>query len=326
MASAAAAAAHRDRGGDRDRKHEARGHEGKQQHDRPHGEPRSSASQPSSHAPSSHAPSSHAPSSAPSSEPRGSGLVEALLEVLRGSDGRPMHVRQLADAAVKRRALDDKGGQPADLVRVVRAALLREQRDRDADGLRPRIRGLGGGNFATPDRKLDPELVQAERDLAGAPPACATRPRPPCAAASAACRRPPSTRSAARSPTSSASPGSSCSVAARASTYWGGTRPAGVGTVRTLIAFRAGEGEVNRRAVGELRAGLAAKGYDEGLLFSARPPQRRGDRRAQEPAASRSTTAAALAALVVKHGLGVRRVTMPVDYLDVDFFFELQEG
>ena len=30
--------------------------------------------------------------------------------------------------------------------------------------------------------------------------------------------------------------------------------------------------------------------------------------------------------LLVKHCLGVRRVSMPIDYLDLDFFFELSEG
>ena len=157
------------------------------------------------------------------------------------------------------------------------------------------------------DRKLDPELLQAERDLGRAPVACATRRAPPFAAASGACRRPRSTRSAARSPTSSASPGSSCSVAARASPTGAARARAGVGTMRMLIALRPGEGEINRRAVGELRAGLAAKGYDEGLLLGAGRPNAEALTELKQGGVT-LYDGAALASLLVKHGLGVRRV------------------
>ena len=107
-------------------------------------------------------------------------------------------------------------------------------------------------------------------------------------------------------------------------TYWGGTRQAGVATVRTLVALRPGEGEINRRAVGELRAGLAAKGYDEGLLFGAGRPNAEALTELKQGGVT-MYDGAALASLLVKHGLGVRRVSMPIDYLDLDFFYELSE-
>jgi restriction endonuclease Mrr len=107
-------------------------------------------------------------------------------------------------------------------------------------------------------------------------------------------------------------------------TYWGGTRPRGVATTRVLIALRPGEGEINRRAVGELRAGLAAKGYDEGLLLGAGRPNAEALAELKQGGVT-LYDGAALASLLVKHGLGVRRVSMPVDYLDLDFFFELSE-
>jgi len=194
-----------------------------------------------------------------------------------------------------------------------------------ADGLRPRVRALGGGNYGTVDKKLDPELMQAERELG-----------------SSAGRLRDATRVAVRRRLGRMAPAAFDALGRTLAdklgitglellrrgegvTYWGGTRPSGVATTRVLIALRPGEGEVNRRAVGELRAGLAAKGYDEGLLFSAGRPN-------AEALAELKTggvtvyDGAALATLLVKHGLGVRRVTMPVDYLDIDFFGELNEG
>jgi len=324
---------HKDRGDRGERKHHERGHEAKHEGRAPEGKHEGRAPEgkhegrghEGKHEPRAHEARPHQearPSSAPP-EPRTGGLIDTLLDILRATGGGPMHVRQLADAVAKR-----KGGDPAqanDLPRLARAALVREQRDRDAEGLRPRVRPLGGGNYATPDRKLDPELLQAERDLAGA---------------SARLRE--ATRAAVRRRLGRMSPAAFDALGRTLAdklgitglellrrgegvTYWGGTRPAGVGTVRTLVAFRAGEGEVNRRAVGELRAGLAAKGYDEGILLSAGRPN--GEAIAELKAGGVTLyDGAALAALVIKHGLGVRRVTMPVDYLDVEFFAELQEG
>jgi hypothetical protein len=234
-----------------------------------------------------------------------------------------MHVRHLADSAVKRRAVDDKTS-PGEFVRLARAALVREPRDREADGLRPRIRALGGGNYGTVDKKLDPELLQAERDLA-----------------SGAGRLRDATRAAVRRRLGRMAPAAFDALGRTLAdklgitglellrrgegvTYWGGTRPRGVATTRVLIALRPGEGEINRRAVGELRAGLAAKGYDEGLLLGAGRPNAEALAELKQGGVT-LYDGAALASLLVKHGLGVRRVSMPVDYLDLDFFFELSE-
>src|SRR5262249_57062614 len=43
------------------------------------------------------------------------------------------------------------------------------------------------------------------------------------------------------------------------------------GGVRWLVGARAGGGEVGRRSVGELRAGIVAKGTDAGLLLAPAP-------------------------------------------------------
>jgi len=326
---------HKDRKGPEGKPQEARGHEQKAHEPRSH-EPR--PHEPRPHEPRSHEPRSHEPRShehkphepraheprPASNEPRTGGLVDTLLDLLRASDGRPMHVRHLADTAVKRRAADDKT-QPGEFVRLARAALVREQRDREAEGLRPRIRALGGGNYGTVDKKLDPELLQAERDLA-----------------SGAGRLRDATRAAVRRRLGRMAPAAFDALGRTLAdklgitglellrrgegvTYWGGTRPRGVATTRVLIALRPGEGEINRRAVGELRAGLAAKGYDEGLLLGAGRPNAEALAELKQGGVT-LFDGAALASLLVKHGLGVRRVSMPIDYLDLDFFFELSEG
>ena len=235
-----------------------------------------------------------------------------------------MHVRHLVDTAIKRHAVDDKT-HPGDLVRLARAALVGEQREREAEGLRPRVRALGGGNYGSVDKKLDPELLQAERELGDR-----------------AARLRDATRAAVRRRLGRMAPAAFDALGrtlcdklgftglelvrrGEGVTYWGGTRPRGVAATRVLVAFRPGEGEINRRAVGELRAGLAAKGYDEGLLFAGGRPN--GEALAElKHGGVTLYDGVALASLLVRHGLGVRRVPMPVDYLDLDFFFELQES
>jgi len=108
--------------------------------------------------------------------------------------------------------------------------------------------------------------------------------------------------------------------------YWGGARAAGVTSMRTLVALRPGEGEINRRAVGELRAGLAAKGFDEGLLLAGGTPNAEALAELKNGAGVTLYDGAALAQLLLRNGLGVRRLSLPVDYLDADFFSELSDG
>jgi hypothetical protein len=323
---------HRHKGGGRDRHRERGGKDraaatgGERKPQPPAPEHKERTHEPRAHAahePRAHA-AAHEPRAHAAHEPRTGDLLETLLDLLRGSDGRPMHVRHLVETAVKKRVLDEKA-HPADLVRLARAALVREQRESEADGLRPRIRALGGGNYGTVDRKLDPELLQAERDLGDR-----------------AFRLRDATRTAVRRRLGRMAPAAFDALGRTLTdklgitglellrrgegvTYWGGTRPRGVATTRVLVAFRPGEGEVNRRAVGELRAGLAAKGYDEGLLFAGGRPNAEALTELKQGGVT-LYDGLALAALLVRHGLGVKRVSMPIDYLDLDFFFELQES
>jgi hypothetical protein len=318
-----------------DRGRRRRGRERERRGERPSGE-RPSGERPSGERPSGERhearpePRPEARPPAPPVEPRPPApagarptLIDAACELLRQA-GRPMHVRHLVDAALKRRLVDVRVPAP-EVVRQMRAALIGELREREAEGLRPRLRDLGGGHFALVDRKLEPELQQAERELVER----AQRLRD---ATRLALRR----RLGRMSPPAFEALGRalldklglhSVELVRRGEgvAYYGGQRPAGVGGVRTLVAMRPGEGEIGRYAVGELRAGLTARGFDEGLLLA-------GGRASAEALAELKGGAvtvhdgASLAALLIRHGLGVRRSLLPVEYLDLELFGELTEG
>ena len=109
--------------------------------------------------------------------------------------------------------------------------------------------------------------------------------------------------------------------------YFGGERLRGGQKRRVLIGIRPGDAEVGRRAVGELRAGLKARGFDEGLLLAG------GSSNAEALEELSATAGAvemyegrALAARCASEGIGVVRRNMPVDVLDVELFVDVTEG
>src|SRR5207245_6196635 len=86
--------------------------------------------------------------------------IDASIEILRGqAPGRGVHVRQIADAAVRRRLIH---GEPNEAWRVMRTALAAEPRERLRAGQRPRVRAAGAGLFALARRPPDGELDRAE--------------------------------------------------------------------------------------------------------------------------------------------------------------------
>lgn len=255
------------------------------------------------------------------SGPRVMSLADAAYDVLRGSsDGRPIHFRQIAEIAIKRRLVR---GELADVSRALRAAMVREQRQRDSDGLRPRMRNLGQGNFALGERKLEPDLYSAERDLLDR----LNRTRE---ATRVALRR--------RLRTMPAGPfellmrlllerigmvGAELIKRGEGVAYYAGPCNRGSRTLKVLCAIRPGEAEVAKEAIGELRAGVRLRGYDEGLILCAG--------RLSPPAATEANTAPAvevydqdaLTDLLLRHQLGVRRMLIPVDYVDTDLWSEI---
>lgn len=262
----------------------------------------------------------------PEPVPRVMTLADAAYDVLRGSsEGRPLPARQIAEIGVKRRLLR---GEANDLGRALRAALVREQRQRDSDGLRPRIRSMGQGQYMLSDRKLEPELYNAERELLDR----LNRARE-------------ATRVALRRRLRSLQGGSfellmrlllerlgmlGAEIVKRGDgvAYYGGTQTRGSRSIKILVAVRPGEAELSREAIGELRAGLKARSYDEGLVLTAG----RASAAALTEAAAASNQGPidvydqeALTELLFKHQIGIRRMQLPMDYLDTDLWSELVE-
>ncbi len=310
---------------DQRRHHERRPQgQGQPQHGRHHNDQRPRPAPPSVAAPAPAAASAIPTALALPAPPR-NGLLEAGLELLRSGDGRPMHVRHMAELAAKRRLVDGRLS-PGDLTRQLRMALIGNERRREAAGRRPRVRGLGAGQFTLGDRRVEPELRDAEHALDVE----AERLRH--ATMSALVRRlgrlaPPSFETMVRALLSRLAVDHVEQVKrGDGVVYLGGTRTAGTGTVRTLVAVRAGAEDLSRRAVAELRAGLAARGFDEGWLLSS---ARLSAEATAELAAGPGVIAydgAQLAVLLCDQGIGVRKLTLPVAYLDVELFAELAEG
>ncbi len=250
-------------------------------------------------------------------------LANDLYDILRSQDGRPQHARALAQEVEKRKLLE--GRPQPEVVREVRMALHGELSGRTHRGLRPRLRALGGGNYAVIDRKLDDELLHAERTLEVALERAQT-------AAVTAVRR----RLSKLSPFSFEQLGRLCAESlgverptlvkrGEGVSYYGGERALGAFRSRVLIGVRTGEAELQRRAVGELRAGLDARGFDEGFLFAL---GRLSDDARDELRSGRAVTVYdgdSIAAFLVDRKLGVRVQYAPVPYVDVDFFAELNE-
>jgi hypothetical protein len=248
-------------------------------------------------------------------------VVEAVIEVLRSGDGRPWHIRQIVDLAIKRRLLR---GNPPELWRSVSLALLADQRAREAAGLRPRVRSTGGGHYVLSDLKLEGELNEQERTLAAATARLS-------GASRVALRRrlahlaPPAFESFGRlllerMGISDAEPIKRGDDVA----YYGGTRMVAGGQRRkVLIALRPSEGEFGRRAVTELLTGLKARGFDYGLLLAAGPAAADVslDR---NPGPLEIYDGEGLVELCARHDLGILRRAVVVDLLDVELLGELE--
>jgi len=248
-------------------------------------------------------------------------LADAAYDVMRGaSDGRALTHRQIAEIAVKRRLVR---GELVDVSRAIRVALVREQRHRDSEGLRPRIRTLGPGQYALGERKLEPELYNAERELLDR-----------------ASRTREATRVALRRRVRQLPPGAfelmmrlllermgmvGAEIVKRGEgvAYYGGNISRGGRSLKVLVAIRPGEGELSREAVAELRAGVRLRSFDEGLVLCA---ARAGGAALTELAAAPGIELYdqdALTELLIRQHLGVRRMHLPVDYLDTELFNEL---
>jgi len=251
--------------------------------------------------------------------------VDAAIEVLRGQPpGRGVHVRQLADSAIRRRLIH---GEPNEAWRVIRTALATEPKERLRSGQRPRVRAAGSGLYALARRTPDAELEKAEQVFGDARRALRER-----------------TMAAIERRLADLAPGAFEAVArvllqregfgpttfvkrVEGTIYVEALRGRGSRPSKCLIALRAGGSVAGRRAIGELRAGIRARNHDEGLLMLA---GRLGDDAIAEwkqPGPPLEIAdGSALAETCVRHGVGVVSASVSVDFVDADFFAELTEG
>jgi hypothetical protein len=272
------------------------------------------------------------PASSSSSEPQGQGSgrrvmspVDAAIEVLRGqSPGRGVHVRQIADSAVRRRLVH---GEPNEAWRVMRAALASEPKERLRAGLRPRIKSAGSGLYALSRRVPDADLEKAEFVFGEA--RRALRERTLAAVEQRLGDLPPASFEAlVRVILQREGFGPATFVKKVEGTiYVEALRGRGFRPSKCLIALRPGVSAAGRRALGELRAGIRARGQDEGLLLLA---GRLADDAIAEWKQSGQPVEVvdgpALAETCVRHGIGVISSPVTVDLIDADFFAELSEG
>lgn len=263
--------------------------------------------------------------------------VDAAIEILRGqAPGRGIAVRQIADAAARRRLIH---GEPNEAWRVMRAALAAEPRERLRAGLRPRVRAAGAGLFALSRRPPDAEVERAELVFGEARRALRER------TLAALERRiadlpPPAFEALARVLLQREGFGPATFVKRIEQTiYIEALRGRGSRPSRVLIALRAGGTTAGRRAIGELRAGAMKRGQDEALLMLAgrlgddaisdwkRPPVTTDDEGKALPTPPiEIADGHAMAETCIRHGLGVVNATVSVDFVDADFFAELAEG
>jgi HB1, ASXL, restriction endonuclease HTH domain/Restriction endonuclease len=251
--------------------------------------------------------------------------VDAALEILRGqAPGRGVHVRQIADAAARRRLVH---GEPNEAWRVMRAALAAEPRERLRAGQRPRVRAAGAGLFALARRPPDPELERAEFVFGEA--RRALRERTLAALERRLSDLPgPAFEALARVLLQREGFGPATFVKRVEGTiYLEALRGRGSRPSKALIALRSGPSSAGRRSIGELRAGIRHRGQDEGVLMLA---GRLGDDAIAEwkqaGAPIEIADGQAMAETSVRHGVGVINATVSVDFVDADFFAELSEG
>jgi hypothetical protein len=251
--------------------------------------------------------------------------MDAAIEILKGqSPGRGLHVRQIADSAVRRRLVH---GEPNEAWRVLRAALASESKERLRAGVRPRIKSAGSGLFALARRVPDADLEKAEYVFGEA--RRALRERTLAALEQRLADLAPAAFEAiARVVLQREGFGPATFVKRVDGTiYVEALRGRGFRPSKCLVALRPGAAAAGRRALGELRAGIRARNQDEGLLLLA---GRLADDAVAEWKQSGQQVEVvdgpALAETCVRHGIGVITANVTVDLIDADFFAELSEG
>ena len=251
--------------------------------------------------------------------------IDAAIEILKGqAPGRGLHVRQIADAAVRRRLIH---GEPNEAWRVMRAALAAEGKERLRAAQRPRVRPAGSGRYALARRPPDSDLERAEFVLGEA--RRALRERTLAALEQRlADLTPAAFEAVARVLLQREGFGPATFVKRVEGTiYLEALRGRGFRPSRCLIALRPGSAAAGRRALGELRAGIRARNQDEGALVLAGRLADDAVAEWKQPGAPVEVVdGPAMAETCIRHGVGVIGAVVNVEFVDADFFAEISEG
>jgi hypothetical protein len=251
--------------------------------------------------------------------------VDAAIEILRGqAPGRGVHVRQIADAASRRRLVH---GEPNEAWRVMRTALAAEPRERLRAGQRPRLRSAGAGLFALARRPPEGELERAEQVFGEA--RRALRERTVASLERRLGELPaPAFEALARVLLQREGFGPATFVKrVEGTVYVEALRGRGGRPSRCLVGFRFGGATVARGAILELRYGIRARGQDEGLLMLAGRLSEDAIAAWKQPGPPiEIADGAAMAETCIRHGVGVVNTMVSVDFVDADFFAEIAEG
>jgi hypothetical protein len=249
-------------------------------------------------------------------------LARRACEVLASIKGaQPVPVRQLAQMMRKRRLVD---AEPEQLWRPLKSALLADHQRRAAAGLPPRVAYRGRDLFAyRPSANAELEAAEIALETAAHRLRGATE-----------------RALAARLVELSLPVLEQVVQLYLVQTGWrevewikrvdrsgyAVAREPGDGQ-QIMISARAGNQEVDRRGVGELRAGVAAKNMSRGLLLA--PRELGSEARAELERPGKPVGAMCglpWASALVEAGIGVALRMMPVAYLEAELFDRLSEG
>ena len=248
-------------------------------------------------------------------------LADAAEQALRDTKGNAVQVRQLAQMMRKRRLLS---GDPARTWPILKTAMLHDERQRTAHGLRPRF-ARRRDMFSLVSSGLPEQVVAAEAAFGAAAHHLEAATHE--AVMSRLCQLGPEglervvhvflmSRGFVDVSWIKRSGRSSYATARRATS-----------DEQILIGARSGNEPVDRAGVGELRAGVKVKELKRGWLLAPRELDDAAQAERERVAPPLDVLCgAAFVRAVCAEGLGVVRASAPIMYLDADFFEELRRS
>ncbi|MFH0900131.1 MAG: hypothetical protein V2A73_05840 [Pseudomonadota bacterium] len=253
-----------------------------------------------------------------------SGLADVAVKLLSSlADPRPIHARQLAAMALKRKLAS---GDTEIVRRSIQLALLDDVAARVRAGLRPRVRHHGGGLFTLSGNRLERELVVAEQVLAES--AVALGEQTKLAIQRRLVRLSLTAfemlvhiyleRVGART------------IERRRRTnefsYLSALMPAGSLTRQTVVMVVPGQIEIERRRLGDLNVEMRRAKADDGLIVvgAALPSSLPTSNRVASDRGVAILAGDSLATELMRVGIGVMPAALPLGYVDSDFFEELE--